>query len=333
MAENSKIEWTDHTFNPWMGCTKVSPACKHCYAERDMDHRYGKVAWGPVGNRVVTSDENWKKPVRWNREAGERGIRYRVFCASLADVFEDWRGLILNSRLFSLNNKGEEAGNSDFHNDDLLTMQHLRERLFALIDATPNLDWLLLTKRPDNITRMWPKKFCDNHVCEAAGGSGVLCPHDSCDVEDGIRLAHRKNVWLGTSVESSDYLPRIDALKAAGGLASVLFISAEPLLGAIPTLGEYLDGINWVIAGGESGPEARPSSPNWFRSVRDQCAMHGVPFHFKQWGEWLSVSHGGSNGAMHEWGDGEVSINVGKKYAGRLLDGELHDGSPLLSKV
>ncbi len=324
MAENSKIEWTDHTFNPWMGCTKVSPACKHCYAERDMDHRYGKVRWGDKGTRVLTSEENWRKPLRWNREAGEKGIRYRVFCASLADVFEDWQGHIHDS-------KGEIVWHEAA--GETLDMNAIRYRLFDLIDATPNLDWLLLTKRPENITRMWPKKFCDNHVCEAAGGSGVLCPHDSCDVEDGIRLAHRKNVWLGTSVESSDYLPRIDALKAAGGLASVLFISAEPLLSAIPTLGEYLDGIDWVIAGGESGPEARPSNPDWFRSVRDQCATHGVPFHFKQWGEWLPVSHGGSNGAMHEWGDGEVSVNVGKKYAGRLLDGELHDGSPLLSKV
>jgi protein gp37 len=95
MAENSGISWTDNTFNPWMGCTKVSPACKFCYAERDMDHRHGKVAWGPSGTRVLTSDQNWQKPVKWNREADKSGKRLRVFCASLADVFEDWQGPIV----------------------------------------------------------------------------------------------------------------------------------------------------------------------------------------------------------------------------------------------
>lgn len=87
MAENSGIEWTDNTFNPWMGCTKVSPACQNCYAERDFDHRYGKVNWGPKGTRVKTSDANWRKPLKWNREAEKDGGRLRVFCASLADVF------------------------------------------------------------------------------------------------------------------------------------------------------------------------------------------------------------------------------------------------------
>lgn len=97
MAENSHISWTDNTFNPWMGCTKVSPACQHCYAERDMDHRYGKVSWGPNGNRVKTSEANWRKPLRWNREATDSGKRLYVFCASLADVFEDWKGPIVNA--------------------------------------------------------------------------------------------------------------------------------------------------------------------------------------------------------------------------------------------
>ena len=104
MAENSKIEWTDHTFNPWMGCTKVSPACTNCYAERDFDHRYKKVKWGPTGTRVVTSDANWRKPLKWNRDAEGLPVRHRVFCASLADVFEDWDGEMLDhngNRLFS----------------------------------------------------------------------------------------------------------------------------------------------------------------------------------------------------------------------------------------
>jgi protein gp37 len=276
MAENSKIEWTDHTFNPWMGCTKVSPACKNCYAERDMDHRYGKVAWGPSGTRVKTSEDNWRKPLRWNREAKEQSIRYRVFCASLADVFEDWKGPMVDHH-------GEQIDS---------TMDDLRRDLFELIDATPNLDWLLLTKRPENIRAKW-------HPFNWQTPSDV---------------PHRSNVWLGTSVESSDYLSRIDSLKAAGGLASVLFISAEPVVGPMPTLGEYLGGIDWVITGGESGPDARPADPEWFRSIRDQCEMHNVPFHFKQWGEF-----------------DEHQKRVGKKAAGRLLDGEEHDGVPLLA--
>ena len=273
MAENSGIEWTHHTFNPWMGCTKVSPACKFCYAERDMDHRYGRVAWGAAGTRVVTSKANWRKPVQWDREAKQQGIRYRVFCASLADVFEDWTANMSNT-------DGQLVSS---------TMQDIRLNLFRLIDATPNLDWLLLTKRPENIRRMWE-------------------PFDWQAVGD---MPARSNVWLGTSVETSQYLGRIDSLKAAHGLCQNLFLSMEPLLGNVSTLGEYIDGIDWVITGGESGPEARPTNPDWFRCVRDQCATHDVPFFFKQWGEF------DCNG---EW--------VGKKNAGRILDGVLHDSYP-----
>ena len=306
MAENSKIEWTDHTFNPWMGCTKVSPACKYCYAERDMDHRYGKVAWGPSGTRVKTSDDNWSKPMRWNREAKEQGIRYRVFCASLADVFEDWKGPIVDhhggrlrvSPVGAWVSAGPLGAETDMQrmSDDFrdLTMDDIRLRLFHLIDATPSLDWLLLTKRPENVLRMWPEERTPDHP--------LLCKRK------------RKNVWLGTSVECSDYLSRIDLLKSAGGLASVLFISAEPVVGPMPTLGEYLGGIDWVITGGESGPDARPADPDWFRSIRDQCEMHNVPFHFKQWGEF-----------------DEHQKRIGKKAADRLLDGETHDGVPLLA--
>lgn len=282
MAENSKIEWTDHTFNPWMGCTKVSPACANCYAERDFDHRYGKVKWGPTGTRVLTSDANWQKPLQWNRTAESLGVRYRVFCASLADVFEDWTGPIHNSRGKLLNQNLEEASNADMHNDELLTMDSVRRSMFDLIDRTPNLDWLLLTKRPENIRRMW----------------------------HGNR---RENVWLGASVESADYLHRIDSLKATW-LCSVLFLSCEPVVGPMPTLGEHIDGIDWVITGGESGPSARPADPDWFRSIRDQCAAHDVPFHFKQWGEF-----------------DEHQVRVGKKNAGRMLDGETHDGLPVVA--
>jgi protein gp37 len=128
MAENSNIEWTHHTFNPWIGCTKVSDGCKNCYAENLMDKRYGRVKWGPQGTRVRTSEANWKKPLKWNREAEAKGERHRVFCASLADVFED--------------------------KPDQPEMEQWRLELLELIIKTPYLDWLLLTKRPENVRGM-----------------------------------------------------------------------------------------------------------------------------------------------------------------------------------
>jgi protein gp37 len=369
MAENSKIEWTDHTFNPWMGCTKVSPACKNCYAERDMDHRYGRVAWGPGGTRVLTGIENWAKPVRWNMLAQRRGQsmtygeavavygkklpkceshewdnrtkdennawlrehgvdplrRPRVFCASLADVFEDWKGPIVNS-------KGERGvidcnggwwfTNGPVSNCYELTMDVVRQRLFALIDATPNLDWLLLTKRPENIKKMIPCR------------TDTSCDGDCADCSlDGSRCRSRKNIWLGCSVENQEYADkRIPELLKCRDLSPVLFLSCEPLLGPVnfrwakwdswndangkPRLRvDELDGLrmlDWVIAGGESGPQARPTDPEWFRSLRDQCQTAGVPFLFKQWGEF-----------------DESLQRVGKVRAGRSLDGVTHDGFPV----
>ena len=348
MAENSKIEWCDHTFNPWMGCTKVSPACQNCYAERDMDHRYGKVVWGPRGTRVKTSADNWRKPLKWNRyeakylhlvqdnldgtaDGGEAVARRpKVFCASLADVFEDWQGPILDHH----GHKGfcrdfEGQRNYYWHSQPVdeevtrnaglrpITMDDLRADLFRLIDATPYLDWLLLTKRPENVRRMWPDY--------------ELCRWDSTGRE--LPLRHlRHNVWLGTSIENQEWADkRIPELLKCRDLSPVLFVSAEPILEPIDldrswkvfrADGHRLNrnqyaaecpthGIDWVITGGESGPDARPCNPAWFRSLRDQCAAAKVPFFFKQWGEW-----------------DENQARVGKKAAGRLLDGRTYDDFP-----
>lgn len=317
--ENSKIEWTDHTFNPWMGCTKVSPACKNCYAERDMDHRYGKVAWGPNGMRVMTSEAYWKKPLKWNKDSATSGNRQRVFCASLADVFEDWGGHMLDAKLELLWN--ECAGQT-------LEMDDARQSLFDLIDETPNLDWLLLTKRPENIRRMWPALY-----------SPV-----------GKHLCSKKNVWLGCSVENQEQAnKRIPELLNCRDLAPVLFLSCEPLLGPVnlskwissespcecgglcdskepcPMSEERRSSIDWVIAGGESGPNARPSDPEWFRSLRDQCQTAGVPFMFKQWGEWAEFTDAKANlcgkADFHAFDEQAVVYRIGKKSAGRELDG------------
>jgi protein gp37 len=231
MGVDTKIQWAHHTFNPWIGCSKVSPGCARCYAEELMDHRYGRVKWGVDGTRSITSESNWFQPVKWHRLARRDGVRRRVFCASLADVFEDRPELVAP-----------------------------RIRLFHLINETPSLDWLLLTKRPENVRRFH-------------GGDGV---------SRSWAESMPPNVWLGTSIENADYLHRIDTLKTTG--ATILFLSLEPLLGPLPTLGEHLDGIDWCIIGGESGHHARPCDLAWIRSIRDQCRSAGVATFIKQLG-------------------------------------------------
>lgn len=283
MAKNSKIEWTDHTFNPWVGCTKVSPGCDHCYAEGWAKRTGGSALW--QGERRRTSEANWRQPVKWNKQSEAEGRRYRVFCASLADVFD---------------NQAEPEWRDD---------------LFALIRETPHLDWLLLTKRPQNIAKMLPADW----------------------------RAGYPNVWLGTTVENQTEADRrIPHLLNVP--ARVRFLSCEPLLGPVDLTAHFLnpqgftDTPRWVIAGGESGPGARPMHSDWARSLRDQCAAAGVPFFFKQWGEWApneEFTHfPRSDAAVHEWlvpGSDLIeghSWRYGKKRAGRLLDGIEHNGIP-----
>lgn len=222
MGANSKIEWTNHTFNPWWGCVKVSPACDSCYAE-SFAKRVGQAVWGKEASRRFFGDAHWNEPVKWNRDAAKAGQRARVFCASMADVFEDRPDL-------------EEP----------------RGRLFGLIEATPMLDWLLLTKRPQNIAKMVPTAW----------------------------LTHpQPNVWYGTTVESPDYLWRVYQLRDVR--AAVRFISYEPALADVRW---PLTGIHWLIAGGESGAHPREPEADWIRSARDQAVAAGVAFLFKQWG-------------------------------------------------
>ncbi len=315
MGTDTGIEWTDHTFNPWIGCTAVSEACEFCYAKTLVENRMGR----DFAERWRTSASNWKQPLRWNKNAERAGIRKRVFCASLADVFD---------------NQVPEEWRAD---------------LFDLIRATPMLDWQLLTKRPQNIAKMLPADWVDGYP----------------------------NVWLGTTCEDQTEADRrISHL--LGVPASVRFLSCEPLLGQIDLysvgVGQYLRAnvlvrysdhcfgnpltptasIDWVIAGGESGPGARPSHPDWFRSLRDQCAAAGVPFFFKQWGEWtdydasriakgweythksvnerfgvLFDQHGirlfeGRSFATRFPFYGDCIVRVGKKRAGAVLDGREH---------
>lgn len=218
MGENSKIDWTDHTFNPWTGCTKVSPACDHCYAE-GWSKRSGHVTWGAGQPRRRTSEANWSKPIKWNKQAEAEGVRKRVFCASLADVF-------------------------DAEVDPVW-----RENLFTLIDLTPALDWLLLTKRP------------------------------KLAAEYFNRLPTPPNVWMGTTVENQKmaslripYLMTIDA--------PVRFLSMEPLLERVELGFDLFP--DWVIVGGESGPGWRDMAPQWAENIKVLCDIAGVPFFMKQ---------------------------------------------------
>lgn len=221
MAENSKIEWTHHTFNPWVGCEKISPACDHCYAEAWAKRTGKPELWH--GFRRRTTDANWRSPLKWDRHADELGVRYRVFCASLADVFD---------------NAVPMAWRSD---------------LFALIDETPHLDWLLLTKRVGNVLKM-------------------------LDAMKRTRLP--ANVWLGSTVVTQAEFDR-DVPKLISIPAVVRFLSMEPLLEPVDVT-EWSTELEWLIVGGESGGGARMMDPEWARSLRDQCERTDVAFFMKQ---------------------------------------------------
>ena len=306
MAENTKIEWTDHTFNPWEGCQKVGPGCDHCYAETRNARFGGGVAvnWGPGAPRRRTSVANWQLPLKWDKLSEQwvrnGGPRTRVFCASLADVFD---------------NAVDPAWRAD---------------LFALIRSTPNLDWLLLTKRIGNAHQMIGEALIKLGTRPGGAGPTSLLPSWPW-----------LNVWIGATVVNREEMLR-DAVKLKATPATVHFWSVEPMLGDLGELPRELLP-DWVICGGESGPGARPMHPDWARSLRDQCAAAGVPFLFKQWGEWLPVEVPSDEECYAEDGserqmEGSIRVQrivghqdmarVGKKAAGRLLDGRTHDGVP-----
>jgi protein gp37 len=237
MGADSKIEWTHATFNPWWGCQRVSPGCEHCYAET-FAKRVGQKVWGPKADRRFFGDAHWNEPLKWNRDAERAGERRRVFCASMADVFEDRRDL-----------------------------DEQRARLWRLIEATPSLDWLLLTKRPQNMARLAPAAWADGWPA---------------------------NVWAGTTVEdqrrAEERLPHL-----LGVPARIRFLSVEPQLGPVDLMKVRDDelgaawnvltcGIGWVIVGGESGPGARPFDLAWARELVGQCRAASVPCFVKQIG-------------------------------------------------
>lgn len=398
MAENSKIEWCDNTFNPWRGCSRVSQGCQNCYAEAlSLRNPATLGKWGAGGTRVVAVPSYWAQAHKWDRDVllakhqpcgcvvctcedeeqchgcGAKNcgdhpvgkmpnpvyIRPRVFCSSLADVFEDWGGPMVYP------DKNGPDGVSPVWWDNtvgmvpkgktgerLATMDDVRLHLFETIRTTPYLDWLLLTKRPQN----WAK--CIEGVLkliESLPDWDTPGTHRWEPLRDWLAdwfVLHEPpaNVWIGTTVEDQERADkRIPQLLQIP--AKVRFLSCEPLLGPVDLRFECDDPdddnpagkifrnalapgfgikpIHWVICGGESGPKARPMHPDWARSLRDQCAAAGVPFLFKQWGEYCpaegrpeSLTH------IHRWPDNTAMVRPGKKAAGRLLDGQEHNGFP-----
>lgn len=295
---DSSIEWCHHSFNPWEGCAKVSPGCKNCYAEERNNRFHGGKHWGVDAPRLMRSEAYWREPLRWQRSAAERGVRERVFCASLADVFEDRADLI-----------------------------EPRARLFRLIAATPGLDWLLLTKRPENIRRLMAGDLPHDQL-EGPTGQTVCSPFCWCQGEPTPPM---DNVWLGTTCEDQQRADeRIPHLLACRDLAAKLFVSYEPALGPVdfrrfmwPThwhwdcryrtpeealaagafaeqrrqalVSAHSSFIDLVIVGGESGPGARPFDLAWARSTIAQCKVAGTCCFVKQLGavpfeRWRSTS-------------------------------------------
>lgn len=329
MAENSAIEWTDHTVNWWWGCVvatladgSLSEACRNCYAET-FAKRTGRAKWGPRQPRWLPNRDRLAANLRkWNKRAAETGVPERVFCNSMSDFFEEHPIL-----------------------EDAVKLEKARAHAFALMQECTHLRFLVLTKRPENVRAMVPSRWTEPDV-PTRDGRVLLSGWPS-------------NVWLGTTVEdqrSAD--ERIPFLLRVP--ATVRFLSAEPLLGPVDlarsvygpveerpgyehgfgniTFGIKASGISWVIAGGESGHGARPSHPDWFRSLRDQCTAAGVPFLFKQWGAWVredqappATVRSTSRPTMGSVGTGANLLavaRVGKKAAGRLLDGRTWDEVP-----
>lgn len=274
MAENSAIQWCHHTFNAWWGCARVSPGCRHCYAA-DLAHRYGHDVWHRKGERRMLSDQNWAKPIKWNRDAEKARQPALVFCSSMADVFEDHPVPEVNTQLDAA-----------------------RARLWDLIEKTPWLRWQLLTKRPQNVQRMVPW-----------GDDWPTAVWLGVSAEDQRRASERLPLLLGIpartrfvsaeplleQIDLSPWMPRTFERQQRGYWLYGRGLFGEDKLW-LPGLS-----ISWVICGGESGPKHRPMDIAWARSLRDQCADWGVPFLFKQHGGRTSKAGGRElDGRVHD---------------------------------
>lgn len=298
MGDKSGIEWTNATWNPVTGCTKISPGCKFCYAERGFPRVYPGRDFSEI--RIHTN--RLQQPLQWKKPR-------LIFVNSMSDLFHG-----------------------------SLPWSFIME-IFSIMAKCPQHTFQILTKRADNMLR-----FCE--FLRESTGEGPL----SRDFPWPL-----PNVWLGISAENQEMLEKRAPFLLKTGAAK-LFLSYEPALGPLearsyladpldagvhlPWEGRDLPPIDWVIAGGESGPHARPAHPDWFKSLREQCVQTRTPFFFKQWGEWFPVSQ--TSEEMRRWAvrhpqrvqlgkDDEIFVRIGKKTSGRLLDGKEWSQMPEVS--
>jgi protein gp37 len=325
MGDKSSIEWTDATWNPVTGCDRTSPGCDNCYALtlakrlKAMGSPHYQVDGDPrtsgPGFAVQQHDDALELPLRWARPR-------LVFVNSMSDLFHP-------------------AVSATFIG-----------QVFAVMAATPQHTYQVLTKRPERARQLLLRSDVEDHIDYLAfrqyGHRVDWCRHEYPVMGEAGWLP---NVWLGTSIELDRYVWRADRLRHTP--AAVRFLSCEPLLGPLPSLN--LGGIDWVIAGGESGPGARPMDPDWVRDLRDRCTDADVAFHFKQWGRWVPYEedpqppfwesqHGDFIDGHHlpaDLSSGDrvggwwaphperpIFRNVGKRTAGRTLDGRTWDEFP-----
>lgn len=269
MGRDSKIEWTDHTFNLWWGCVEQGPECDHCYA-RELAKRFGFDVWGKDAPRRYFGEKHLQQLFQWNRAAEAAGERKRVFVQSMGDICE--------------------IGRDEFN--------LARVRFFEAVEQCQALDFLLLTKLPQNFERVLPTSWKENPRSNVVGM--VTCGHPS-------------SVWRIQQLLATPFWRR--------------GVSMEPLLARCAPTDLFL--LDWVIVGGESGHAARPMHAQWAREVRDRCSAAGVPFFFKQWGEWLGEMQDGALADEVENKEQVINasdspIRVGKARAGNRLDGRVY---------
>ncbi|MGE0294915.1 MAG: DUF5131 family protein [Hyphomonadaceae bacterium] len=311
MAYKSAIEWTDATWNPFHGCHKISAGCKYCYMFRD------KARYGQDPNTVVRSgDKTFYAPLKWKEPR-------LIFTCSWSDFFI------------------EES-------------DAWRDEAFAIMALTPQHTYQVLTKRPERMLEyLRGPQTPRNIYAEVHYGDGPM-ENRSHELFERIQQWPLPNVWLGVSVEdrktADERIPKLLQTPAA-----VRWLSLEPLLGPVdlrnvnPASGQWQDvvtglrggdhsladcpSVDWVVVGGESGPDARPMHPDWVRSIRDQCQAAKVPFFFKQWGEWAPSSQTRDfTKDFNLFEDGSLMYKIGKKKAGRLLDGRKWNEFPTIKE-
>lgn len=340
MSDKTKIEWTDATWNPVRGCSRVSDGCRNCYAEGQaariilMDRGRGIAEGGGSYDGLLAKGGQWNGKIRVVIDALEQPLRWKkprfIFVTSMSDLFHE----------------SVPSGVID--------------RVFAIMALAPQHTFQILTKRPERMIEYMKGLQTSADEWAPKTKYGVFTPANVLN----FRYLHSKmgasgfphaawplpNVWIGVSVENQETADeRIPLLLKTP--AAVRWLSMEPLLGKVDLKGWLSDGIDWVVAGGESGPQARPMHPQWPRDIRDQCAAANVPFLMKQWGEWVTPEDAPAEGLIFNSAtrqaivapDGAPRVVVqgdapatgerlmsrlGKRQTGRLIDGALHDNYP-----